>query len=177
MNSEDIWAKKYSEDVTGLYSFECCKFHSKIWKFENFSPNTEREQDRRDLCNDWRIFSEMSNVNRMNFQSAGNTGIQKSYVSSFRLKRSLRSKVEKLWRYQIQWQSTKSKLRDLNVKRYSTSNPKLNGAAKQKRTWTRPNEFGSMTARKGDKGHNATNNKAIQGHTRPYKAIKGHKRP
>ena len=54
-----------------------------------------------------------------------------------------------------------------------------------------------MTARKGDKGHNATNNKAsqgyktqfkikryhtrpnkaIQGNTRPYKAIQGHTRP
>ena len=44
-----------------------------------------------------------------------------------------------------------------------------------------------MTARKGDKGHNATNNKATQGyetpfkmkkyHTRQYKAIQGHVRP
>ena len=29
---------------------------------------------------------------------------------------------------------------------------------------TKPNEFGSMTARKGNKGHNATNNKATQGY-------------
>ena len=48
---------------------------------------------------------------------------------------------------------------------------------KSKVRLTRPNEFGSMTARKGDKGHNATDNKATQGYKTPFKIRKYHSRP